>query len=77
MAYLEFTLEAYDNLIKAAGNRGAQVSKVCREQGAWEDTAAEEDPARDTRQTELDLPAADADATAKVDTESDAAVSDR
>ena len=68
MAYLELSFEGYENLIKAAGNRGAQISKVCREQGTWEDAASEEDPARDERQTDLDLPAADADATAMVDT---------
>lgn len=44
MAYLELSLVAYDNLIKAAGNRGGQVSKVCREQGTWEDAAAAEAP---------------------------------
>ncbi len=64
MAYLELSLEAYDNLIKAAGNRGAQVSRVCREQGCWEAAAADENPAIETAvdtetepvQTDLDLP---------------------
>ena len=45
--YLELTLTAYDNLIKAAGSRGAQVAKICNEQGAWSaeaDDAAPDEP---------------------------------
>ena len=44
MAYLELSLEAYDNLIKAAGMKASSVAKVCADQGVWEPQAAEEAP---------------------------------
>lgn len=44
MAYLELSLEAYDNIIKAAGLKAASVAKVCEEQGVWEAKAIEEAP---------------------------------
>ena len=58
MAYLELTLEAYDDLIKAAGNRAAQVSKVCRVQGVWTQEAEAEAPpdtVNEPEQTTLDI----------------------
>ena len=42
MAYLELSLEAYDDLIRAAGSRGGQVARVCNEQGVWETSPEEE-----------------------------------
>ena len=44
MAYLELSMVAYDNLIKAAGNRGGQVAKACADFGVFEDRAAAEAP---------------------------------
>ncbi len=44
MAYLELSLEAYDNIIKAAGNKASSVARVCEEQGVWEAEASEEAP---------------------------------
>ena len=44
MAYLELSLEAYDDLIKAAGLKAGAVAKVCRTQGVWSIEAALEEP---------------------------------
>jgi hypothetical protein len=44
MAYLELTMVAYDNIIKAAGLRGGQVAKVCADQGVWSAEAEAEAP---------------------------------
>ena len=43
--YLELTLTAYDNMIKAAGNRGGSVARVCHEQGVWSVEAEKAAPA--------------------------------
>lgn len=60
MAYLELSLEAYDNLIKAAGLKASSVARVCEEQGVWEPQAAEEAPPDvaepDAAQLNLDVP---------------------
>jgi hypothetical protein len=61
MAYLELSLEAYDNLIKAAGMKASSVAKVCAEQGVWEPASEEEAPpeyeAPETITTEVDTEA--------------------
>jgi len=44
MAYLELSLEAYNDIIQAAGLKGSKVARVCAEQGHWCGQAADEAP---------------------------------
>ncbi len=54
MAYLELSLEAYDDLIRAAGSRAGQIAKVCNEKGVWQTTPDEEAAAVSEPETETE-----------------------
>ncbi len=45
MAYLELTMEAYEDVLNAAGNRRGQVALKINELGVFETTPAEEEVA--------------------------------
>ena len=59
MAYLELSLEAYDDLIRAAGSRAGQIAKVCNEKGVWQTTPDEEAAAVSEPETETETEVAD------------------
>lgn len=44
MAYLELSKEVYNDIIIAAGMKGAKVAKVCETQGVWSEEAMAEAP---------------------------------
>ena len=44
MAYLELSMEAYNDLIIAAGTRAGRVSAVCNAQGVWSKDAQADAP---------------------------------
>ena len=44
MTYVSLSKEAFDDVIRAAGNRAAQVAKVFNESGEWSAQAQSEAP---------------------------------
>lgn len=60
MAYLELSKEAYNDIIQAAGMKGAKVARVCEDQGVWSAEATQEAPPNvqepDTFETPVEEP---------------------